>query len=217
MMKRLFFRRTKKIEQISSSDIILVDEAEKLYANLPLKNYGVPLRVKNRDRVEVIFPRLTPDGDVEYLYSWHNIDDVEVPGTHGDEKNVWLRAVKHLAPLIKEHLQIEQEIISLEKQHREISDLADLVSTSDMYSSQLELYDRALVQIENLLKKAEQLQAIYIHLVREALIGVRIAGYNPESIQDNRLAFDSQYQRIRSEYQHLKDVATAYAELRREI
>lgn len=216
MLERLFFRRTKKIEQINSSDIILVNEAENLYSNFPLENYGIPVRVKNRERVEIIFPRLTPDGDVEYLYSWHSLNDVKIPSAEVDEKNVRLRAGRELAPLIKEHLQIEQEILSIEKQHLEISELADLVSTSDIYSSQLELYDRALVQIENLLEKAEQLQAIYIHLIREALIGVRIAGYKPDSIRDNRLAFDSQYQRIRSEYQHLKDIATAYGKLRRE-
>lgn len=212
----MFFRRSKKIEKISNSDVILVNGAEQQYHNLPLKNYCIPLRIKEREKVRVIFPRLTPDGNVEYLYSWHNLSDVEIPGDEIDKNNVKLRAAKELAPLIKEHLQIEQELLDLEEQYHKTKNLRDLVSTSTLYSSQLDIYERALVQIEDLLEKAEQLQKIYIHLIREALIGIQIAGYNPDSIRDNRFAFDSQYRRLREEYQHMKDIATAYHELMRD-
>ena len=212
----MFFRRSKKIEKINSSDIVLVNGAEERYRNLSLKNYAIPVRIKERERVEVIFPRLTPDGDVEYLYSWHDLSDVEILRDETEINNVKLRAAKELAPLIKEHLLIEKEIFILDEQQQKLDDLADLVSTSDIYSSQLETYEKAILQIENLLEKAEQLQKIYIHLIREALIGIQIAGYNPDSIRDNRLAFDVQYQRIRQEYQYMKDVATAYSTLMRE-
>jgi hypothetical protein len=216
MLENLFFRRNKKVEKILNTKIILINGVEERYSNLCLKNYGLPLKVKERDKVQVIFPRLTPNGDVEYIFSWHNLDDVEIPEVEIDQNDIKLRAAKELAPLIKEHLQIEQEILSLEEQYQKVNDLADLVSTSELYSSQLDIYERAVVEIENLLGKAEQLQKIYIHLIREGLIGIQVAGYNPDNIRDNRLAFDSQYKRIKEEYQYMRDAATAYQELMRQ-
>jgi hypothetical protein len=116
MLENLFFRRNRKIEKILNNKIILINKIEEKYANLCLKNYGLPLKVKERDKVQVIFPRLTPKGDVEYIFSWHNLDDVEIPEVEIAQNNITLRAAKELAPLIKEHLQIEQEIASLEEQ-----------------------------------------------------------------------------------------------------
>ncbi|MBD2014682.1 hypothetical protein H6F96_11970 [Microcoleus sp. FACHB-53] len=216
MLKNLFFRRNRKIKKILNTKIISINEIEERYANLCLKNYGLPLKVKDRDKVQVIFPRLTPKGDVEYIFSWHNLDDVEIPEVEIDQNDIKLRAAKELAPLIKEHLQIDQEILSLEEQYQKVNNLADLVSTSELYSSQLDIYERAILEIENLLRKAEQLQKIYIHLIREGLIGIQVAGYNPDNIRDNRLAFDSQYKRIKEEYQYMRDAATAYQELMRQ-
>jgi hypothetical protein len=216
MLENLFFRRNKKIEKILNSNIILINEPEEKYYNLCLKNYGIPIKVNERDKVQVIFPRLTAEGDVEYIFSWHSLDVVELPNIETAQQDIKLSVGKELAPLIKEHLQIEQEILSLEEQDCKVNDLAELVSTSELYSSQLELYEKALVQIEKLLKKAKQLENIYIHLIREGLIGIQVAGYNPDTIQNNRLAFDSKYRRIREEYQYMKDVATAYTELMRQ-
>jgi hypothetical protein len=216
MLKNLFFRRNKKIEKVLNTKVILIKGAEEISSNLCLRNYGIPLRVKERDKVQVIFPRLTSNGDLEYIFSWHSLDDVEIPEIEIEQNDIKLRAAKELAPLIKEHLHIDQEILSLEEQYQKVNDLADLVSTSELYSSQLDIYERAVVEIENLLKKAEQLQKIYIHLIREGLIGIQVAGYNPDNIRDNRLAFDSQYKRIKEEYRYMRDAATAYQELIRQ-
>jgi len=216
MLENLFLRRNKKVKKILNTKIILINKVEERYSNLCLKNYGLPLKVKERDKVQVIFPRLTPNGDVEYIFSWHNLDDVEIPEVEIDQNDIKLRAAKELAPLIKEHLQIEQEILSLEEQYQKVNDLADLASTSELYSNQLDIYERAVVEIENLLEKAEQLKKIYIHLIREGLIGIQVAGYNPDNIRDNRLAFDLQYKRIKKEYQYMRDAATAYQELMRQ-
>ncbi len=213
MLENLFFRRTKRIEKILNSNIVLINGFEERYSKLCLKNYGIPIKDNKRDKVQVIFPRLTAQGHVEYIFSWHSLDVVEIPNIETAQQDIKLRVGKELAPLIKEHLEIEQEILSLEEQDCKVNDLADLVSTSELYSSQLELYEQALVEIEKLLKKAKQLQHIYIHLIREGLIGIQVAGYNPDTIQNNRLAFDAKYQSVREEYQYMKDVATAYTEL----
>jgi hypothetical protein len=218
MLDNLFFRRNKKIEKVLKSDIIVVNGAEERSSNLCLKSYGIPQEVRERDKVKVkvIFPKLKTASVIEYIFSWHSLDEIDIPDFEIEQNNITLRAAKELAPLIKEHLKIEEEIFSLEEQYDEVNDLADLVSTSELYSNQVELYERAVVQIDNLLKKAKQLKNIYIHLIREGLIGIQIAGYNPDNIRDNRLAFDSKYRRIREEYQHLRDAATAYQELMRQ-
>jgi hypothetical protein len=213
MLENLFFRRTKRIEKILNSNIVFIHGFEERYSKLCLKNYGIPIKDNKRDKVQVIFPRLTAQGHVEYIFSWHSLDVVEIPNIETAQRDIKLRVGKELAPLIKEHLEIEQEILSLEEQDCKVNDLADLVSTSELYSSQLELYEQALVEIEKFLKKAKQLQNIYIHLIREGLIGIQVAGYNPDTIQNNRLAFDAKYQSMREEYQYMKDVATAYTEL----
>ncbi|MBW4650619.1 MAG: hypothetical protein KME06_18300 [Kastovskya adunca ATA6-11-RM4] len=213
MLENLFFRRNQKIKKVLNSDIIVVNGVEERASNLCLKNYGIPQEVGERYKVKVIFPRLKIAGVIEYIFSWHSLDEIDIPNFEIEQNDITLRAAKELAPLIKEHLQIEEEIFSLEEQYNKVNDLADLVSASELYSNQLELYEKALVQIENLLIKAKQLKNIYIHLINEGLIGIQIAGYNPDNIRDNRLAFDSKYRTIREEYQYMRDAATAYQEL----
>src|SRR5690349_20395754 len=141
MLENLFFRRTKRIEKILNSNIVFIHGFEERYSKLCLKNYGIPIKDNKRDKVQVIFPRLTAQGHVEYIFSWHSLDVVEIPNIETAQQDIKLRVGKELAPLIKEHLEIEQEILSLEEQDCKVNDLADLVSTSELYSSQLELYE----------------------------------------------------------------------------
>ena len=209
-------RRRTKIKQIKSSLVVLVKGAEQKYPNLPLKNYAIPLMVRRENRVQVVFPRLTQNGDVEYIYSWHELKDVQAITPISKTNDPKLTTIKELAPIIKEHWQIEPEMSALEQQYSKINNLANLVSTSDVYSVQIDTYDRALKEVEKLLSKAEQLQKIYVRLIREALIGVQVAEYNPDGLEVSQMAFDSQYQRLKQEYQTMKDVAHAYSQLLRE-
>lgn len=209
-------RRNTQIQLIKMNPVVWVDSAQIRYPSLPLQHYGIPLRIKDNNRLQVIFPQLTESGDVEYIYSWHDFRDIDIPDITYHHKDSKLRALQELAPVIKEQLKIEPEILALEKQYRKIDKLANLVATSDLYSGQLEVYKRALVQIEDAVKKAEQLQQLYIRLVRETLIGVQVAEYNPDSIQTSQLAFDLQYRQIKEEYQTLKDTVHAYSHLLKE-
>lgn len=97
MLENLFLRRNKKIKKILNAKIILINGVEERYSNLCLKNYGLPLKVKERDKVKVIFPRLTPNGDVEYIFSWHNLDDVEIPEFEIDQNDIKLNGSKSLS------------------------------------------------------------------------------------------------------------------------
>ncbi|MBD2213449.1 hypothetical protein H6G27_26770 [Nostoc linckia FACHB-104] len=206
-----------KIEKIRSNLVVEVDGANTRYPNLPLGNLGIFFAVKENRRIRVVFPKLTQEG-IEYIYSWHNLESISIPNLEKADNRARtnIKAAQELAFLMNEHIQfVEPEILNLRKQWRKINELLDLVATSDFYASQQEIYERALLQIENLLDKAEELQQVYIGFIREMLIGRQIAGYEPNLLLDNAVLIDNQYKKIREEYQYMKDTATAYAELLR--
>lgn len=208
---------TRKIRKIKNCVVLEVDGADTRYSDLPLGNLGLFYEVNEKQRVRVVFPKLTPEGDVQYIYSWHGLQSIRIPvfKKNDAQSKAKLRAAQELATLINEHLQLEPEILSLRKQWQKISDLLDLVSTSDFYANQQEIYERALSQVENLLSKAENLQNVYVRFIREALIGSQIVEYDPNLLPDGDLGLDSQYKVVKAEYQRMKDTAIAYAELLR--
>ncbi|BAU13478.1 hypothetical protein LEP3755_40170 [Leptolyngbya sp. NIES-3755] len=205
-----------KIRAIINSNVVTVEGAEDRYRNLPLGNFAVPHRFRGPDRVQVVFPTITDKGDVEYIYSWHSLKDVQpitLSRTHRQNK---VRVMAELAPIMKEHLKLEQDTIALENQSVRINKIAQLVAVSDFYSSQLELYEKAIDETEKLIKKVEELSAVYVRIVRETLIGTRIADFNPDLLLDLHVPLDAQYERVKAEYQYMKDTAQAYYELLRE-
>ncbi len=213
----IFFYSQKKIAQIQSNLVVEVDGANARYPNLPLGKLGIFFDVNEKQRIRVVFPKLTSDG-IEYIYSWHNLASIRMPTLEkiDAQGRVNLKAAQEIAFLIKEHLNfVEPEILNLKKQWIKTNELLDLVATSEFYASQQGMYQRALSQIESLLDKAEELQQVYIGFIREMLIGRQIAGYDPHLLPDNGWAIDNQYKKIKEEYQYMKDTAIAYAELLR--
>jgi hypothetical protein len=204
-----------KIRQIKQHIVVEVDGVDTRYSDLPLGKLGIFYEINEQRRIRVVFPKLTPEGDVQYIYSWHYLRSIRIPSLNqaSAQSKTTLLAAQELTSLIEEHLQLEPEILNLREQWRKISDLLDLVATSDFYASQEEIYERALLQVENLLSKAEDLQKVYIRFIREALIANKIAGYSPNLLPDGNIDLDQQYKIVRAEYQKMKDTATAYAEL----
>lgn len=209
--------RRQKLEWIGNHALVYVKGAESRYPDLPLGGYGIPMRAKDSSgyqRVEVVFPRLTESGDVEYIYSWHYSRDVEMATPAAvQQRGEPMELAAGIAPVIREHLQIDAEISRLNQEYKKVNELADLVSTSDLYSNKVSLYERALEQIENLLRKAEELENIYICFIRETLIGIQIASYDADRITSDVVHFDDQYRQLKEEYLRLKDTAMAHSEL----
>jgi hypothetical protein len=206
----------RQIQTVRDSDVVVVEGAIDRYPNLPLGNFAVPNRFRSPDRVQVVFPMLTDAGEVEYLYSWHSLKSVTpavLSRTHRQNK---VRVMAELAPLIKEHLRLELDRVALENQMTKIQKIAELVAVSDLYSSQLGTYERAMDETEKLICKVEELSRIYVRMVKEALIGTRIAEFNPDLLLDLHVPLDEQYTRVKSEYQFMKDSAQAYYDLLKE-
>jgi hypothetical protein len=183
---------------------------------LPLGSYGIPIRARDADgykRVQVIFPRLTEQGDMEYIYSWHDLGSINLATSRQSDTPALLSSSANVAPVIQDHLQIEAEIDRLLQERDKVYDLARILSTSELYANQVEIYDRALEQIENLLDKARELEQIYVRIIRETLIGLQVSRYEPDNIPGDMVSFDTQYQHLKAEYLRMKDAATAYDEL----
>jgi len=214
---RFYFYPIQKIRKIKNSAVLEVDGADTRYSDLPLSKLGVFYEVNEKRRIRVVFPKLTEEGDVQYIYSWHDLQSIHIPTLEKSnaQGRVKFRAAQELSPLIKEHFKLELEITNLSEQWQKIRNLLSLVTTSDFYSNQKDIYENALSQVENLLSKAEDLRDVYVRLIRESLIGSQIVGYESPLLPDATFGIDSQYNEIREEYQRMKDTATAYAELLR--
>lgn len=212
-------RQRQRLAWVQAQNLMYVEGAKDRYPHLPLGNYGIPLRVKpssGGDRVEMVFPRLTADGDVEYIYSWHYLRHVWFPTA----KPEWTATLDYqlaseIGPAIRDHLQAEQEVEELRDEYAQLRQLARHVSTSQVYQGQLELYERALVQVADLMAKSEELRNTYVHLIREALIGAQLSNYDPSRLLDLKGTLERQLERLRDEFSTMKSVATAYEELTR--
>jgi hypothetical protein len=211
-----FIRVQRKLEWVDRHDLVYVDGAERRYPNLPLGNYGIPIRAKDTDgykRVQVVFPRLTEHGDMEYIYSWHDLGSIELATAKQSDAPALLTSSAGVAPVIQEHLQIEAEIDRLLRERNKVHDLSRILSTSELYANQADIYDRTLDQIENLLDKARELEHIYVRIIRETLIALQVSRYEPDNLTSDMVSFDAQYKHLKTEYLRMKDAATAYDEL----
>lgn len=204
-----------RFEQVNDSQIVFVRDARLRSPNLLFKGYGIPVKTKFQSQVQVVFPGLTTEGDVEYTYFWYRLKDIEIVSWNTQE-NISLQVLQELTPTIKEHLEIESEIAGLEEESRKIKELANLVASSELYAGQVEIHERALVQIGELLRKAKRLQNVYVRLIREALIGVKVAEYSRDRLPSTPMSFDSQYQKVKEDYQQMKDTVDAYLQLLKE-
>lgn len=210
-------QRMRKLTWIRQHRLVYVSGAENRYPQLPLGNYGLPLETKTTDgflRVKVVFPRLTEAGDVEYIYSWHYLQNVAIVQMRLNQRvKVKFSFANDIAPVIQEHLQIDREIEQLNQKYAQLNQLANLIATSDLYATKIDLYERAINQVETLLSQAATLENIYVRLIRETLIGAKISQFDADSLTTRSINFLEQYQQVKESYLRLKDEATAYLEL----
>ena len=154
--------------------------------------------------------------DLHYYSTIHWLNDISNVNSVIKQKvktNYKLTTAQQLAPIIQEHLQIKAEIEELRQRDIKISNVAKLVATSDIYNDRLHIYKTALSKIRNCTKQAEQLHQSYTRLVKEMLIGIKVAEENFEHLPDRETSFDLQYQRLQEEYNFMKDKVSAYYEL----
>ena len=214
----LEFRPFLKRRKVLKTSVVKVKKISEKYPNLPLGYFGCPLveeskLLRKKKLIELVFPQLDAEGNLAYIFSQHPLNQIRFVNLNPRKPNRELELAKEILPLIQPHLAIEQEIINLLDEREKLNEISSLVATSKVYQKQQFVYDRALTQLNDIIKKARELKNIYVNLIREGLIGLKVAQYDPNSFIDNRLVFDTQYRQLHQEYQLLKDTADAYAEL----
>lgn len=132
-------QQSKKLRLVKNSPVVFVYGAQVRYPNLTLKNYGIPLKIKRQSKVKVLFPTLTTYGELEYIYSWHDLNDLDVSQTPGKSTDAKLSTIHYLAPIINYHLQSEPNALFLNEQYSQIKNLVYLVASSDLYADNLDL------------------------------------------------------------------------------
>lgn len=205
-----------KIRRMQRSLVAQVPGAEVRYPDFPLGNIGIFSNSDKRHRVRVIFPTLAPRDRIEYVCAWYSIHAVNCPRLERStgQTRTNLEFAQELAFLVHDHIRfIEPEIHRLQEQRRQLSQLRTLVSTSELYGAQQALYDRALIQVNELLDKAEELQFAYVRAIREILIGRQVAAYDPSGLPTSHHTLDSRYITVREEYEQMKALSTAHREL----
>ncbi|NJL52564.1 MAG: hypothetical protein HC930_10720 [Hydrococcus sp. SU_1_0] len=202
-----------RAEKILKSKVIFIHSNQINQNNLLLGKYSIPLQIHNSSQVEVIFPQLNESGDLIYTSQYYYLSKISIPTSDKHKHKMEFQVAKYLSKYIKEHLQTEKEIENLVLQYQQVHDLSKLILKSDMYSNQINIYEKAIEEIEKLLDKAKELEKMYIQIIREGLIGVKIANYNPNNIKNNQMVHQMKYKQVKDEYQYMKDTAHAYGEL----
>jgi len=209
---------SQKRKQIEKNLVLEVNYTDHHYPYLPLGKLGIFKNFNQyKTKVQIIFPKLLPKGEFQYIYSWHNLNSVRIPKPNHNKNNnhINLKLAQEIAWIVREHLNTELEINRLQTQWNKLHNLLELVANSEFYENQKQLYQRALSQIENLMDKAEELQNTYVRFIKELLISQQITSYEINSLSSNQNSITTQHQKIQEEYQRMKDTATAYTELLR--
>lgn len=218
-------RKKRIIQQFQGISLVWVDKLpSRYYSSNILGHYGILIEVDFQKTIcKVAFPKLDDLGNLYYTSNRNHVlddyceiywlRDVKMVDAEVKRNNHTLCAIKQLAPIVKEHLKIKSEILELSNKESQLNHLAELVATSDFYERQRDTYEMALVRIRSCLDKAEALEKAYSKLIREILIGVRVAEWEPEYLLDLEISFDLQHQQIKEDYDYMKNIVTAYYQL----
>ncbi len=167
--------------------------------------------------VDVVVPDLDRCGKVVLHRSTHRLKEVVVEWDTLPTRSVEYNTLRQLAPILQDYHQLEAEIAALRAQKAEIERLVALLSTSELYVEEVETYQRASAGIDTLLVRSEELENLYLSLVREGLIAQKVQGYSPERLPlDAPVLLYSRHEAAREELQSMKETARAYSQLLKE-
>lgn len=126
------------------------------------------------------------------------------------------KTAQELAPLIQEHYKLKSEIARIDSERESVKKLFNLIDTSNVYANQQQIYETAYLEMGELLSKAQELEQLYNHLIRDALIGVKLATNYLTMQPESHFAIEAiktQHEKQKEEYEYLKDKVAAYGDL----
>lgn len=216
-----------KINVLKKCKLVLIKGASQPYAiflgvkrvkeKVSLLNQTIPnlssVEVE-KNKAFVAIPILSDEGEVQIEYNYYDIAAVEPLQPVAINKKLALRSISNLAPIIADCQATERESEALDKKYLEMTRLAGLVSKSDLYSNQLDIYERGLAQLELLLHKTDELNKIHMNLVKEALIANKVNEFEANTLSSSLyFELESRYKQTKEEYQNMKDTTKIYFDL----
>jgi hypothetical protein len=164
-----------KFESINNHPLAYISEAVDHYADLPLGNYGVPLRLKKSgwsSLVEMVLPQLTSEGKVEYITSWYSLRDVEMLTAKESETEAdFQKLAVGIAPVIQKHLQLEKEIARIREHYEALNDVTNSTTSSGLEAVSIDLYERS--QVESQLKQLEISRDTCMSQIQQVLVKIQ--------------------------------------------
>jgi hypothetical protein len=215
LMAFVHYKRQRKIIAIKRDSIVIINSTKDDSNTFIFNKYAIPVQINHSDIVEVVIPDLDDNGELQYHICSYDLSQISIPKYSEHKKILEFIAINELKKYIKEDIKTGKEIFRLREQRSKIRDLAKLIWKSDVHSNQIETFDRALSEINELINKAKQLEKLYINLVKESLIGVKIQKYNPDLLESNSIVYETKYKQLKEEYFYMKDTAKAYEDLMR--
>ena len=210
----IFDQRYIKIKNILKAKVVLINSRHHSNKCFLLGNYGIVVDSRNSTEIKVVVPELTQNGELIFIDFWYYTPVISIPKVSA-KSTMELDSARELCNYVQEHLKIEQELLVFESKHNEIDNLSRLIANSEVYSHQIDTYNKALTEIKQLLNKAIQLENLYLTMIKEVLLGLKLAQYDPNSINGNQINHQIQFDRLQEEYEYMKDTARAYDELMR--
>ncbi|HEY9654146.1 MAG TPA: hypothetical protein V6C50_01525, partial [Crinalium sp.] len=134
----------------------------------------------------------------------------------GSTEEVRYRVAQELRPLIKEHRELQLEIVRVDSERSKAKRLLNLTTKSDIHAKQRDFYETVYSQVSGVLAKVNELEQIYRHFIRDSLIGVQLATSHPTMLPGNHLsikAIEAECEKQKEEYQYMKDKVAAYVNL----
>ncbi|MBW4695279.1 MAG: hypothetical protein KME27_26310 [Lyngbya sp. HA4199-MV5] len=178
------------------------------------------------DLVELWYPRLLLD---RWLHCAHALEQHPSTTLHSElftpswhklslsDKLRYKSAREQVAPFVRQHFQLLKEDHKYLQQRHEILQLLGLMMTSETYASHKRSYEMALSRLNELHCKSLELDQLYRRVISDLLIGIELATHNPNLISDDHVSIQAQYETqfkvLKEEYQYIKDVSTASANL----
>ncbi|PSF38235.1 hypothetical protein C7H19_07130 [Aphanothece hegewaldii CCALA 016] len=178
--------------------------------------YKIPINYKKSSwLIKSVTPQLTKEG-ISFKVFAHELNQVKIVQKRSKDSTFDLMQ-KISIPIQEVISKIEPQITEFNEQIDKLEELRSLAASSEVYHQQAEVYARAIAQITDLVKNAEELKRECLKFVRENLIGAELAKYNPEQLPEvtQKIEFEAKYKAINQKYELLREEVKAYFELRK--
>ena len=168
-----------------------------------------------------IFLKWLQRSHIKFDPDWYGEKDIyrgsfSVSTKLGSTEEIRYRVAQELRPLIKEHRELQLEIVRVDSERSKAKRLLNLTTKSDVHANQKDIYETVYSEVSEVLTKVKELEQLYKHFIRDLLIGIQLATSHPTMLSGSHLsiqAIEAECEKQKEEYQYMKDKVAAYVNL----